>query len=193
MTHPSLTRSQDKRPTADSAVPESATQAHAFIPSRRLLVGIMLAVLTLDQVTKAMVHSLLPLHESVAIIPGFLNLTHVWNTGAAFGLLNEADIPYKAALMTAIATVALIAIATFAWRSTSHNPVAQLGLALILGGATGNLIDRITAGYVVDFVDFYWRNWHFWAFNVADSAITVGAGLLILDMVFLSPHVSETV
>ena len=193
MTHSSSARSQDKRPTAGSAVPGSVTQARAFISSHRLLVGIMLAVLTLDQATKAMVHSLLPLHESVAIIPGFLNLTHVWNTGAAFGLLNEVDIPYKAALMTAIATVALIAIATFAWRSTSHNPIAQLGLALILGGAIGNLIDRVTAGYVVDFVDFYWHNWHFWAFNVADSAITVGAGLLILDMVFLSPHVSETV
>ena len=71
--------------------------------------------------------------------------------------------------------------------------VAKIGLALVIGGATGNLIDRVSEGYVVDFVDFYWRSWHFWAFNVADAGITIGAALLILDMTWMDRNVSETI
>ena len=94
--------------------------------------------------------------------------------------------------MTAISLFALLAIAVYAIRVPPGQPLARLGLAGVLGGATGNLIDRIAAGYVVDFVDVYWGTWHFWAFNVADAAITVGACCLILDVVFLNEHVSET-
>ena len=94
--------------------------------------------------------------------------------------------------MTAIGLFALIAIALYASRVPPSQPLARLGLAAIIGGAIGNLIDRIAAGYVVDFVDVYWGSWHFWAFNVADAGITVGACCLILDMVFLNAHVSET-
>jgi signal peptidase II len=71
--------------------------------------------------------------------------------------------------------------------------LARIGLAFILGGAAGNLIDRLTAGFVVDFFDFYWRDWHFWAFNIADAAITVGVALMILDMIGLSNRASRTV
>ncbi len=163
------------------------------MPSRALLAGIAAIIIVLDQITKAIVRAMLPLHESVGIVPGFLDMTHVRNTGAAFGLLNVVDIPFKPVLMTAIALTALIAIGVFALRTTSHEPLARVGLALVFGGATGNLIDRVTAGYVIDFIDVYWRNWHFWAFNVADSAITVGACLLILDMTLLNRHVSTTV
>lgn len=158
----------------------------------RGLAVLAVAIIILDQATKAMVRAWLPLHESVSVVSGLLNLTHVRNTGAAFGFLNAVDIPYKAALMTAIALVALVAIGVFAMRSASHEPMTQLGLAFVFGGATGNLIDRVTAGYVVDFIDFYFGDWHFWAFNVADSAITVGAGLLILEMAVLNRHVSST-
>ena len=151
------------------------------------------AILVLDQLTKVLIRQQLALHESMSVIPGFLDLRYVQNTGAAFGILDTADIPFKAALMTAVALFALIAIAMYTSRLASDEPLAKLGLSAILGGACGNLVDRITAGYVVDFIDVYWGTWHFWAFNVADAAITVGAGCLILDMVILNRHVSKTV
>ncbi len=106
------------------------------------------------------------------VIPGFLDFTHVQNTGAAFGLLNAADFPYKPVVMIGIAALALVAIAAYATQLGFHERLARFGLALILGGAFGNLIDRAVAGYVVDFVDVYWGDAHFWAFNVADAAIT---------------------
>ena len=158
----------------------------------RVLAILAASIVVLDQGTKALVRAMLPLHDSVTIVPGLLDFTHVRNTGAAFGFLNAVDIPFKPVLMTLIALIALIAIGVFAVRSASHEPMTQLGLAFVFGGATGNLIDRITAGHVVDFIDFYVGDWHFWAFNVADSAITVGASLLILEMVVLNRHVSST-
>ena len=140
-------------------------------------------VVAVDQLTKAVVRQVLPLGESRSIVPEFLDLTHVHNTGAAFGLLNAVDFPYKPIVMIAIAAVALVAIAAYATQLGFHERMARFGLALILGGAFGNLIDRASAGYVVDFVDVYWGATHFWAFNVADSAITIGAILVLLDMI----------
>ena len=102
------------------------------------------------------------------------------------------DIPFKPVLMTAIAGAALLGIAIYSMQTATQHPLSQIGLALVMGGAVGNLIDRVTVGYVVDFVDVYWGGWHFWAFNVADASISVGATLLILDMVWVNPHVSET-
>ncbi len=164
-------------------------RARAAWLSTRVLAAVAATVVALDQVTKALVRAWLPLHESVSIVPQLLDFTHVRNTGAAFGLLNAVDIPFKPLLMTAIALAALVAIGVFAVRTSPTEPLARFGLALVFGGATGNLIDRVTAGYVVDFVDVYWSGWHFWAFNVADAAITVGACLLILDTVILNRHV----
>ena len=143
----------------------------------------MAVVVIVDQLSKAIVRQVLPLGDSRSVIPTFLDLTHVHNTGAAFGLLNAADFPYKPMVMIAIAAVALVAIAAYATQLGFHERMARFGLALILGGAFGNLIDRATAGYVVDFVDVYWGTTHFWAFNVADSAITIGAILVLLDMI----------
>jgi len=154
---------------------------------------IIVAILILDQVTKLLVRTQITLNDSIEIVPGLLNLVHVRNTGAAFGFLNAVDIDYKQFLMTAIALVALLAIGLYAWRVGSDERLARAGLALILGGAVGNLIDRASAGYVVDFVDAYWRSYHFWAFNVADAAITVGACLLILDMFVATNDVSPPV
>lgn len=174
-------------PDDGAALPAAARAARI---STKLLGAAAAAVVVLDQGTKALVRALLPLHESVSIVPQLLDFTHVRNTGAAFGLLNAVDIPFKPVLMTAIALAALVAIGVFAARTNPGEPLARIGLALVFGGATGNLIDRVTAGYVVDFVDFYWRDWHFWAFNVADAAITAGACLLILDMTVSNRHVS---
>ncbi len=162
-----------------------------FAPSQTSLAGLSVTIGVLDQVTKAIVRATLALHDSVPVIPGFLDITHVRNTGAAFGLLNAADIPFKPALMTMIALAALIAIGVYALRAGTHQPFARVGLAFVVGGAVGNLIDRVSVGYVLDFVDVYWRGWHFWAFNVADAAISVGASLLILDMLLVNRHVSS--
>jgi signal peptidase II len=148
-------------------------------------------IVVLDQATKALVRARLPLHESVTVVPGFFDLTHVRNTGAAFGMLNSVDFEYKALVMVLVAVAALIAVASYALTLPADQRIARIGLALILGGAIGNLIDRATAGFVVDFVDVYWRGFHFWAFNVADSAITVGVVLMLLDLMGVG-RVSET-
>ena len=168
----------------ETAVPAAPPAAGVAAPyAHPLELGTMAVIVAVDQVTKALVRQMLPLGESRSIIPQILDLTHVHNTGAAFGLLNAADFPYKPIVMIAVAAVALVAIAAYATQLGFHERMARFGLALILGGAFGNLIDRALAGYVVDFVDVYWRTTHFWAFNVADSAITIGAILVLLDMI----------
>ena len=140
------------------------------------------AIVALDQAAKALVRSRFELHESIEIIPGFLNLTRVHNYGAAFGLMNAADLPFKTLVLSVVAAIALLALTVYASTLPVEQLLARIGLALIVGGAAGNLIDRLSAGFVVDFVDVYWRDWHFWAFNVADAAITVGVGFMILDL-----------
>jgi signal peptidase II len=160
---------------------------------RHLEIWLPLLVLAADQVTKALVRQFLPEHTSVSVIPGLLDLTHVRNTGAAFGILNAADFPFKAVVIPLIATAALVAVGLYSATLELHQRAARVGLALIIGGAAGNLIDRIVAGSVVDFVDVYWRTHHFWAFNVADSAISIGVAIMILDMIGTSTHVSKTV
>jgi signal peptidase II len=167
--------------TVAPAAPPAATAAGRY--AHPLELGTMAVIVAVDQLTKAIVRQVLPLGESRSIVPEFLDLTHVHNTGAAFGLLNAVDFPYKPIVMIAIAAIALVAIAAYATQLGFHERMARFGLALILGGAFGNLIDRAVAGYVVDFVDVYWGSTHFWAFNVADSAITIGAILVLLDMI----------
>ena len=161
-------------------------------PRRALEVWVPLLVLGLDQLTKELVRRTLDLHASTTVIPGLLDFTHVRNTGAAFGILDAADLPYKTVLIAVIASAGLIGVAIYSASLSSHQLAARIGLALIVGGAAGNLIDRIWAGYVVDFVDVYWRDYHFWAFNVADSAITIGVAIMILDMLGVGAHVSKT-
>ena len=151
-------------------------------------IAVIVTVVVLDQITKFIVRSTLPLTGHVTIIPNLLDVTHVQNTGAAFGLLNAADFPYKSGVMIGIAALALVAISLYARQLGAHERLSRYGLALILGGAFGNLIDRAIAGYVVDFVDVYWGEAHFWAFNVADAAITIGAILVLLEMVGLGRH-----
>jgi signal peptidase II len=139
-------------------------------------------IVVADQATKALVKAKLPLYDSVNVIPGMLDITHATNTGAAFGILNGVEFPYKAGVMVLVALIALAAVGLYALSLPADQRVARVGLALILGGAFGNLIDRAVAGRVLDFVDVYWRDYHFWAFNVADSAITVGVALMLLDV-----------
>lgn len=168
--------------TSSVAPPASTPTARRAHP---LELGTMATVVALDQGTKAVVRQVLELGESRTVIPDLLDFTRVHNTGAAFGLLNAVEFPYKPLVMIAIAALALVAIAAYATQLGFHEKMARFGLALILGGAFGNLIDRAVFGFVVDFVDVYWDTTHFWAFNVADGAITIGAILVLLDMVKL--------
>ena len=160
---------------------------------RRIEFWLPALIVVCDQLTKAVVRRLLPLHESVAIVPGFLDFTHIRNTGAAFGFLNAVDFPFKTVAIAIVATAALVGVAWYAAGLAHHQMLARIGLALIIGGAAGNLIDRVIVGSVVDFVDVYWRTYHFWAFNVADSAISVGVAIMVLDMIGVSRYASSTV
>lgn len=163
------------------------------IASRKLEVIIALTVVILDQVTKAMIRPMLSLHESREVIPGFLDLTRVHNTGAAFGMLNAADFPFKTLVLSLVAAIALGGVAWFAATVPLTDRLARIGVAGVLGGAIGNLIDRASTGYVLDFVDVYRGTWHFWAFNVADAAITIGVIFMILDILGLGKRASNPV
>jgi len=158
---------------------------------RRLEVWVPLLVVALDQLTKWLVRVRVPLHDSVEVIPNLLDITHVRNTGAAFGFLNGVDFPGKTLVIAVVAIVALVGVALYSGTLSNQLLLPRLGMALIIGGAAGNLIDRIFIGSVVDFVDAYWGTFHFWAFNVADSAITVGVVLMILDMIGTGSHASN--
>lgn len=136
-------------------------------------------VLVLDQASKLLVMATLtPYHEVVAVTP-FLNLVHVHNTGAAFSLLADQS-GWQRWFFLAIASIAS-GVILWLLAGTRGRAVFAIGLALILGGALGNLIDRLAYGHVVDFLDFHVAGWHWPVFNVADSAITLGAGLIIWD------------
>ncbi len=142
-------------------------------------------VIVLDQLSKAWISNHFAYGEKLAILSVFnLVLTH--NTGAAFSMLNDAG-GWQRWMFSAIA---IVASAWIVWLLRKHRQqkLFCLALALILGGALGNLIDRIAYGYVVDFLDFYWNTYHFPAFNLADSAITCGAAILLLDSFMERKH-----
>jgi signal peptidase II len=149
---------------------------------------VTLGVVVVDQITKAIVRAYLAPYESTTLIPGLVDFTHVLNTGVAFGLLNELDLPFKNVLTTLLAALALGGIAYYARHVRTEERLARLGLSLILGGAIGNLTDRLLAGRVIDFVDVYWQGWHFWAFNVADASITIGAILVFVELLVVNRH-----
>jgi signal peptidase II len=165
----------------------------AAVASRRLELLLVTVIVIADQAVKALVRRSLDLHESVVVIPEFLNLTRVHNTGAAFGMFNSMEFPGKTIVLTLVATLALAGVAWYALSVPSTDRFARIGVALILGGAIGNLIDRGTAGYVLDFVDAHYGGWHFWAFNVADAAISIGVVLMIFDLVGLGRRASNSV
>jgi signal peptidase II len=164
----------------NSVAPEERDAAAA--PRRHLEVWLPVAIVAVDQATKAMIRANLREHETITVIPDFMDLTHVLNNGTAFGFMNGVDFPFKTVVIAIIATAALVGVGLYAASLAHHQLIARLGLALIIGGAAGNLLDRVVAGSVVDFVDVYWRTHHFWAFNVADSAISIGVAIMILDM-----------
>ena len=146
----------------------------------RLLAIVAGSVLLLDQLTKVYIDRTFALYQSVEVVANFFHITYLRNKGAAFGIL--ADSAFRVPFFIG---VSLLAVAMILWyfRQLPQNQVGQqLGLSLILGGALGNLIDRIRLGEVIDFLDVHWYRHHWPAFNVADSAICVGVGLLLLCM-----------
>ena len=141
-------------------------------------------VMIIDQITKAIVLKTLPLYTSVPVIPGFFSLTHIQNPGAAFGFMaNQSSSLYKTAFLLITSTAVCVLFFLYQKIPRSH-PLLATGFALVLGGAVGNLIDRIRFGKVVDFLDFYIENLHWPAFNVADSAITVGMAIILIHLLF---------
>lgn len=148
--------------------------------SPRWALGLAFVVAVLDQVTKAMVRRTIGFHDEIVLIPGFLSLRHGENRGLAFGMLQDAPLPFQSVLLTVLALTLVTLLLVF-WGRVASSNVAHAALGLILGGALGNVVDRVRTGGVTDFVHVYWRG-HVWPdFNLADSAICVAIGLLLLD------------
>lgn len=137
-----------------------------------------LCIIALDQLSKDLIQQYVKPYEPVPLIPHF-DLVCMHNTGAAFSMLSQTP----ANMFAALAGIVALCILWWLYRHPREQTLVAAGLCLILGGAIGNALDRLTRGYVVDFIDFHIGNWHFAAFNLADSAITVGAACLLLDSV----------
>ncbi len=149
-------------------------------------------VVALDRGTKWLVAQKINLHDSIPIIPSFFSLTHVENRGAAFGLFDDSPTQLKITVLILFSMVALVFVTVLLWKNSHAMSITGMGLALVMGGAIGNLWDRLVAGKVVDFLLFYVGSYHWPAFNVADSAIVCGAILLVSEIVFAKNPKQET-
>jgi signal peptidase II len=146
------------------------------------------SIAVLDRITKIQIRHSLSDFDAIAVIPGWLRIVHTENPGAAFGVLADGNPLVRSVILIGVSAAVLLFVV---WALWSHGGsfatlLTRIGLSLILGGALGNLYDRIVHGTVTDFIEVYHGGWSFPAFNVADSAITVGAGLLLIDL--LRPH-----
>lgn len=146
--------------------------------------------LILDQWSKLAIDSAMQLYQSIQVFP-FVNLTYVRNTGAAFSFLSQAG-GWQRWFFAGLALTASVAITIWLTRLKKGETLLAIALSLVLGGAIGNLIDRLLYGYVIDFIDVYYQDWHWPAFNIADSAITVGVMLMIADSFGLGHPVKES-
>jgi signal peptidase II len=150
------------------------------VPRKSTIFILLLVVgLGLDQVTKVLVMDNLPLGRQVPLISGFLNLVHIHNKGAAFGLLSGWSAEFAWLFFVITTVLVLVVLGYLLWRLPADHWPAALGYSLILTGALGNLIDRLRLGEVVDFIDVYWGRYHWPAFNVADSLVCLGAAVLV--------------
>lgn len=154
--------------------------------SLAVIAGIIIAV---DQITKALIFNYLPLHDSISVIPGFFNITHIHNPGGAFGFLAHQGQHVRTLVFLFISSLAVCLVFWLYKKTPASHPILASGLALIFGGAIGNLIDRVRFGKVIDFLDFFIGNLHWPAFNIADSAISIGITIFALHLVFKKmPH-----
>ncbi|MGD8376475.1 MAG: signal peptidase II [Acidobacteriota bacterium] len=143
--------------------------------------GAAAALVAADQLTKAWIVSALAPGERVPVVPGWFQLHFIVNRGGLFGLLRDLPDLWRTVLFSGIPLAACVGLTYFLLRAPRYQPLLRAGLACILGGAAGNLVDRLRLGHVIDFLDVFWRDHHWPAFNVADSAICVGVGLILLD------------
>ncbi len=155
--------------------------------SRRLVAySVAGAWFALDRITKVLIEANLAPQDSVNVIPGFLELVYTRNRGIAFGLMSEGDTEWRAFFLIGLTALVMAFVAAVLWQSPPHGMAAsrmsRLGLALVLGGALGNLYDRLLEGAVTDFLYFHLGRYYWPAFNVADSGITVGAALVLIDL-----------
>jgi signal peptidase II len=155
--------------------------------SRRLMAYSIAAVLfALDRVTKLAIQANMAPQDAYAVIPGFFNIVRTGNRGIVFGLMSEGDAEWRAFFLVGLTVLVLAFVATVLWQSSGRgmaaSGAARVGLSLVLGGAVGNLYDRLFSGAVTDFLDFHISAHHWPAFNLADSAISVGAVLVLLDL-----------
>jgi len=164
----------------------SVTRRPAFPPYPWAWLAVTALVVLLDWHSKALVSEALELYRPVEVF-SWLNITLAHNYGAAFSFLHDAG-GWQRWFFITLASVVSLVLLVWLLRLPRHEWLTGLGLALILGGAIGNLVDRIQLGYVVDFIDVYYKNWHYPAFNVADSAITCGVALLLIDALLLRKH-----
>jgi signal peptidase II len=161
--------------------------------NRIFKMSVMIAtIIVIDQVTKALVQQKFFLGESMTLIKGFFSFTYVKNPGAAFGMLANSPDYIRTPLFFALPVIACGWLMYLVWSTRNTNFLHCLSYSLIFAGAVGNLIDRFSMNYVVDFIDFYWGKNHFPAFNIADSVITIAATLLIFDFLFLQKKNNES-
>jgi signal peptidase II len=147
-----------------------------------LFAALALCVVIIDQVAKWMAATYLEPHQIISVIPGFFNIVLVKNRGMAFGILNQTK-PGFACIFLLATTIAAIGVIIFFFLAKRNHMWLTIGLSLILGGALGNLIDRIQLGYVIDFLDFFFAGYHWPAFNMADSAVTAGTLWLLFNVI----------
>ena len=161
-------------------------------PALRYLILALVAgsVIVADQLTKTAIIQHMRLHESISVVPNLFSLTYIRNPGAAFGLLAGSSNAFRMVFFGITSLFALGLLGTILFRMPEKHWMGQLSIAGILGGAIGNLVDRLRFGEVIDFLDIYIENYHWPAFNVADSAITVGVTLLIIHFAFESKESS---
>lgn len=143
-----------------------------------------LFIVLLDRWSKRLVASRIAMYTHIQVIPGFFRITHTENTGAAFSLFADSPSHWKTVMLISFSVIAMIVVSILLWNQSRPFTITGVALSLILGGAFGNLWDRVAAGRVVDFLDVYYRTYHWPVFNLADSAIVVGASLLVLEIVF---------
>ncbi len=153
---------------------------------------IILSVLVVDQSTKIIISQTLSPYTSISVIPGFFNLTHIHNRGAIFGFFSRSGAPFVSILLTVASLAALCFVIYYFLKTPATEKMMKISLSLILGGAGGNLVDRVFKGYVVDFADVYIRQWHWPSFNIADASITIGALCLIFVLLKGRPKCSPS-
>jgi signal peptidase II len=145
----------------------------------KLVSGLVLAIVLLDQATKIIVDRAIPFNHTIPVIKNLLNLTYIRNTGAAFGIFSESAETFRLPFLILFSLLAIVFIITVLRRLPEAEKGLTVALAFILGGAIGNLVDRFLYGEVIDFLDFYWSRFHWPAFNFADSFITVGVAITL--------------